>query len=216
MPEPIYIDDRRITEPVVRLQCVGQARRAVTRASFEMFLCWLSPDRDASGRKYELIRTKMVKFFSWRGCHIPEELFDRTVDRACVKIQLGAAECSGDALAYCYAVGRFVLQEYWREVKVRPLPDDLQFLKGADPERREQELQCLESCLGRLSQRDRHLITRYYQGEGRERIRIRKQLAAQVGGINALRIQVFKIRTRLRGWVFEAGRDQEEKENVAQ
>jgi hypothetical protein len=198
MPEPIYIDDRRITQPGVKRRCFGQARPALSPVSFEMFLCWLSPDRDAAGKKYELIRTKMVSFFSWRGCHIPEDLFDRTVDRVCRKIEIGAAEFSGDALAYCYAVGRFVLQEYWREVKVAPLPDNLSLLEGTDPERKEYELRRLESCLNRLSRRDRHLIASYYQGEGRERIRIRKQLAAQVGGINALRIQVFKIRARLR------------------
>jgi hypothetical protein len=203
MPEPIYIDDRRISKPGMKGRCVGETRLLVTSEPFEIFLCWLSPDRDAAGKKYEQIRTKMVSFFSWRGCHIPEDLFDRTIDRVCRKIEIGSAECSGDALAYCYAVGRFVLQEYWREVKVSPLPDDLQFLKRTDPERKEEELQCLEICLGRLSQHDRYLITRYYQGEGRERIRIRQQLAAQVGGINALRIHVFKIRARLRGWVSE-------------
>jgi hypothetical protein len=145
----------------------------------------------------------MVSFFSWRGCHIPEELFDRTVDRVCGKIQLGAAECSGDAFTFCYAVGRFVLQEYWREVKLVPMPDDPPFLKGNEPELKEQELQRLESCLGRLSQLERDLITAYYQGEGRERIHIRQQLAAEVGGANALRIQVFRIRARLREFLSE-------------
>ena len=212
MPEPIYIDDRRIIKPVVKRRCVGQMGRALTPQSFEMFLCWLSPDCDAAGKKYEYLRTKMVRFFSWRGCHIPEDLFDRTIDRACRKIELGAAECSGDALAYCYAVGRFVLQEYRREVKVAPLPDNLEFLNRTDPEGKEYQLQRLESCLGRLTLGDRDLITRYYQGEGRERIRIRKQLAGQVGGINALRIQVFKIRARLRGLLFNHAQDQDEEQ----
>jgi hypothetical protein len=210
MPEPIYIDDRRITRLGVERRCVGEVRPTLTTVSFEMFLCWLSPDRDAAGKNYERIRTKMVSFFSWRGCHIPEDLFDRTVDRVCRKIELGAAECSGDALAYCYAVGRFVLQEYWREVKVAPLPHDPPFLMGNDVERKEHELQRLESCLGRLSQSDRDLITRYYQGEGQERIRIRRQLATQVGGINALRIQVFKIRARLRELLSGTAQNQDE------
>jgi hypothetical protein len=214
MAEPIFIHNREIPGLGVhrRRRLLGRrrenARWTLTPESFETFLSWLSPDRDVAGRKYEQIRNKLVSFFSWRGCHIPEELFDRTVDRVCGKIGLGAAECSGDALSFCYAVARFVLQEYWREVKLVPMPDDLPFLKGNDPERKEQELQFLESCLDRLSAGDRDLITAYYQGEGRERIRIRKQLATEAGGANALRIQVFRIRARLRKFLSDRAQDQ--------
>ncbi len=153
----------------------------------------------------------MVRFFTWRGCHKPEELFDRTIDRACSKIQLGAHELYGDAMAFCYAVGRFVLQEYWREVKLNPLPEDVPFPEIKDPERDEREFERLEILLNRLSQRDRDLIIAYYQGEGRERIQRRKDLAAALGGMNALRIQVFRIRAKLRAWL--PGRGQDEKEN---
>src|SRR5262249_36046354 len=36
----------------------------LTLEAFERLLRWLSPDRDAAGRKYEQIRTKMVRFFN--------------------------------------------------------------------------------------------------------------------------------------------------------
>src|SRR6516162_9010610 len=76
-----FIDEGRISRPAAKRRRRLSPRRpvkthaALTPASFEKFLCWLSEDWDEAGRKYEQIRTKMVKFFTWRGCHIPEELF---------------------------------------------------------------------------------------------------------------------------------------------
>jgi hypothetical protein len=152
----------------------------------------------------------MIRFFTWRGCHIPDELFDRTVDRVCGKIALGAHEFSGDAVAYCWAVGRFILQEYWRGVKIGPVPEDLPCPEIKDSEKRERELERLEVCLNRLCPRDRDLITRYYQGAGRERIQKRKDMASTMGGMNALRIQVFRIRARLRESLSNLAEDQPE------
>jgi hypothetical protein len=216
MPKPVFIDEAR---PAGSVRSHLSAKRrlktdwSLTAESFAKFLRWLSPDDDEAGRKYEQIRKKMVRFFTWRGCHIPEELFDKTVDRACRKIELGGPECSGDALAFCYAVGRFVLQEYWREAKPTPLPDAMQFPQMNDPggiDQDERRRECLEKCLNRLSERSRDLITRYYQGEGRERIRKRKELASAMGGMNALRIQVFRIRSKLRDWVSAADNDKDQ------
>jgi hypothetical protein len=186
----------------------------LTLEAFERLLRWLSPDRDEAARKYEQIRTKMVRLFNWRGCHCPEELFDRTIDRVCRKIELGAYELRGDAIAFCYAVGRFILQEYWREVKLNPLPEDVPLLEIKDRERDERELEGLEDSLNRLSRCDRDLLVSYYQGEGRERIRKRKDLAAACGGPNALRIQVFRIRAKLRGSAAERALDEDENEKL--
>lgn len=154
----------------------------------------------------------MVRFFNWRGCNNPEELFDRTIDRACSKIQLGAHELYGDAMAFCYGVGRFVLQEYWREVKLNPLPEDVALPEIKDPQRDEREFERLEIVLNRLSQRDRDLIIAYYQGEGRGRIQRRKDLAAALGGMNALRVQVFRIRAKLRACLAHRAQNEDEDE----
>jgi hypothetical protein len=151
----------------------------------------------------------MVRFFTWRGCHKPEELFDRTIDRACSKIEFSAHELCGDAMAFCYAVAKFVLHEYWREVKLNPLSEDVAL---PNPERDEREFERLETSLSRLSQRDRDLIVAYYQGEGGERIQKRKNLAAALGGLNALRIHVFRIRAKLRACLRDQAIDEEEQE----
>ena len=185
----------------------AKPRWSLAPEGFTKFLRWLSADREESGRKYEQIRTRLVRFFAWRGCHKPEELFDRTIDRVCGKIELAAHEPSGDALALCYAVATFVLQEYWREAKLTPIPANVPCLEVKDSETKESEIQRLEDCLKLLSQRDRDLITCYYHGMGRERIQRRKGLASTVGGMNALRIRVFRIRARLRKWASAGGRN---------
>jgi hypothetical protein len=185
----------------------AKPRWSLAPEGFTKFLRWLSADREESGRKYEQIRTRLVRFFAWRGCHNPEELFDRTIDRICRKIELGALEPPADALALCYAFAAFVLQEYWREMKLTPIPQNISSLKVNDSEKKEREIQLLEECLKVLSQRDRDLITCYYHGTGRERIQRRKSLASTVGGVNALRIRVFRIRARLRKWASAGGRN---------
>jgi hypothetical protein len=221
MPEAVFIDGRRISRPAARSRRRLSRRRpprthwTLTLAAFERLLRWLSPDREEAGRKYEQIRMKMVRFFTWRGCHNPEELFDRTIDRACSKIELGRHELCGDAGAFCYAVGRFILQEYWREVKLNPLPEDVPLPEIKDPQKDERELERLEDSLNRFSQRDRDLLVAYYQGEGRERIQKRKDLAAGWGGPNALRIQVFRIRAKLRACLGDLALDQDEKEKLS-
>ena len=213
MPKPVLIDKASSARPV-RRHLSGRRRLrtdwSLTAESFAKFLRWLSPHEEEAGGRYEQIRKKLVRFFTWRGCHIPDELFDETVDRACRKIELGSPESSGDALAFCYAVGRFVLQEYWRKLKPVQLTEALQFLQmpgpgGIDQDERRQKR--LEECLNRLDANSRELITRYYEGDGRERIGRRKELAAAIGGMNALRIQVFRIRRKLRDWV-SAGEDE--------
>lgn len=209
MLESAFIDEGRLPgPPVARRPRLSHRRPArthwsLTREAFERLLRWLSPDRDEAGRRYEQARVRLIGFFTRGGCNRPAELFDRTIDRACSKIELDGHECSGDALAFCFAVGRFVLREYWREVKVHPIEEDISRPESEDPEIRERELEWLETSLAGLSQRDRNLITAYYQGVGRERIQRRRDLASAAGGINALRIQVFRIRAKLRRSLFE-------------
>ncbi len=200
-----------------RLPGQGRFRRSGARAvrtdwsltaeSFETFLGWLSPSREDAGRKYEQLRKQLIKFFEWRGCHTPEELSDEAVNRVAKRLAAAGVEGTGGSFAYCYGVARLVLLEYWRKVKPEPMPADVPAPGISPPEWSEAELECLSKCLGQLSAHDRTLITRYYQGDGRERIEIRRELAREVGGANALRIQVFKIRAKLREWMSKSRRD---------
>ncbi len=181
---------------------VLRADWSLTAESFETFLGWLSPNREEAGRLYEQLRKKLVKLFTWRGCHIPEELFDETVNRVAKKIAWGTAVCREHRFDYCYGVARMVLLEYWRKPRPELLPEDVRSPVIRQPEWDETELDSLRQCLDQLSARDRDLITRYYQGQGRQRIQIRKEMAAEGLGANALRIRIFRIRASLRDRYF--------------
>jgi hypothetical protein len=175
---------------------------SLTAESFEKFLAWLSPDREEATAKFQQLEKKLLVFFSRGGCHVPEELFDRTIDRACKKIDSGAVEPSVNPVAYCHGVARNVLHEYWDAPKPVAVPEDVVSQHG-EPEWNEQELLCLEACLARLVQNHRDLVRRYYECEKKDKIRVRRQMSAEAGGANVLRIKVFRIRNRLRDCVVE-------------
>ena len=82
--------------------------------------------------------------------------------------------------------------EYLRR-KTEPQPP-----AASHAEDSEQEYQCLDECLDRLTSTNRELILQYYTDESRARINNRKQLASRLGiGLNALRIRAHRLRDGL-------------------
>jgi DNA-directed RNA polymerase specialized sigma24 family protein len=172
------------------------AKRTISPEGFGRFLRWLSSDDEQAVREYQLIRRRLVSFFIHRGCTNSDELFDETVDIVITKIETGAEIVN--ALAYCYGVARNVLRTSARRRKPVSLDRDFVSPQALDTERRELELDCLESCVSRLPSDDRQIVARYHEGRGREKIEARKALAARVGGLNALRVRVCRIHKVLR------------------
>lgn len=176
----------------------------LTREAFENLLSWLSQDREDAGRRYEEIRRKLIKLFNCRGCGNPEELTDETINRVIKIVQLQADEYSGNPMLLFFGVARNVGRESMRKRTLRP-----EDLLAAERTTGEKELECLEQCMKRLPATGREVITRYYEEQGREKIRNRQRIAAELGlEINALRIQACRIRKLLRSCVFsciEAG-----------
>ncbi len=173
---------------------------ALDQDSFEKFLSWLAPDREEAGMKYLELRRRLIRFFTWRGCHIPEELFDTTIERAAKKLACGGVQDSVDPFRYCYGVARNLLKEYPRQPKPDPLPENHPAALPV-PTWDERTLACLDECLDRLSEHHRYLVRRWFQYEGGEKIRVRKEMAAEEGGPNALRIRIFRIKKVLRDCV---------------
>jgi hypothetical protein len=173
-----------------------QPKSAVTPEAFGKFLRWLSQNDELAVREYQSIRMKLVRYFVHKGCSDPDELFDKTVDVVVGKID--SCDTCPSPLAYCYGVARNIWRQDLRERKVASLEEDIAMPSYPDVEIHEQELKCLEQCMERLLSSDRVLITRYHQGERRNKIDTRRILADGVGGANALRIKMCRIRKELR------------------
>lgn len=165
----------------------------LTQESFDALLAWLDPNRELAGRKYEDIRTRLVKIFSCRGCYEPEDLADETINRVTSKLKDIESSFIGERARYFYGVANKVHLEYLRRKPAPPLPPLTQ-----DPVEIEREYNCLEQCMQRLTADNRELVLQYYQEEKQAKIDHRRRLADQLGiALNALRIRAHRIRASL-------------------
>jgi DNA-directed RNA polymerase specialized sigma24 family protein len=176
---------------------------ALTKEAFDRLLAWLAPDREEAGRKYEEIRSNLIKGFTRHGCRTPEDLADETINRVARKLPDIEATYVGDPAPYFYAVAYNIYRESLRRPEVvslpqlelpsqAPRPDEL--VDGLDP-----VLACLRRCIRYLNQRDQEVIVQYYRGEKQVKIRLRQQLALRHGvSLPALRLIAQRARKRLK------------------
>jgi DNA-directed RNA polymerase specialized sigma24 family protein len=171
----------------------------LTEGDFNRLLAWLDQDRERAGEKYEKIRLKLVKIFVCRGCAVPEDLADETINRVTRKIHEIADTYVGDPVLYFSNVAQKIYLEHIRK-KPDPLP-----MPEADPvEEDEPEYECLDQCMQRLTPNNRELILEYYRDEKQAKIESRKRLADRLGiNLNALRIRTNRIRVSLEDCVKE-------------
>ena len=101
----------------------------LTQESFNQLLAWLSPSRDQAGRKYEEIRFRLIKILTCRGCLVPEDLADETINRVAKKVPEIAATYVGDPALYFFGVANNVHLEFLRR-KPDPVPPQPQNLPG--------------------------------------------------------------------------------------
>jgi RNA polymerase sigma factor (sigma-70 family) len=164
-----------------------------TQESFDRLLAWLDDNRDHAGKKYELIRNRLIKVFTCRGCGEAEDLADETISRVTAKVPEIAPTYEGEPILYFYGVARKVHHE-WLRRQNRPVPE--MSIKEADDER---VLECLDRCMETVPEKSRELVLRYYENEKKAKIDERKTIAQELGiGINALRIKAHRIRQILR------------------
>ncbi len=171
----------------------------LTREGFDKFLFRLDSDRDAAGRKYEVLRSKLISYFDWRNCPFPEDHADEALNRMIRKIEAG--EELRDVSTYVFGVARMMLLEIARRMQnERSALHELPTATPIDTESNEtqERVDCLRQCLATLPQKSRELITEYYEGDGPAKINRRKQLAANLGmQLNALRIRACRLREKL-------------------
>ena len=171
----------------------------LTREGLDKFLVALSPERDEAARIYETLRKKLISYFDWRNCAIPEDDADEVLNRVIRKIDQG--EAISDPSTYVFGVARMVLLESSRAaLKERSALSELRPVAAeADDETTQQRILSLRECLSSLPDKDRKLITVYYENEGgASKILKRKQLARSLDlELNALRIRACRLRERL-------------------
>ena len=173
---------------------------ALTKRAFDLLLARLDSDRHQAGIKYELLRRKLIRFFEWRACSLPDNLTDETIDRVAKNLEAG--EEIRNLAAYCAGTARNVFLESLRIRRREEPADGLLASSAAPAEAPERCSECLERCLRKLSSEEADLILRYYRNEKPSRIVSRRELANQTGiPLNALRIRTHRIRARLESCV---------------
>ena len=193
------IDFRRRPVYSVSPMVARAVKKALTAEAFGKFLRWLSPDDEAAVREYQSIRMRLVRYFVHKGCPDPNDLFDKTIDVVVGKID-ECGDCPSPA-AYCFGVARNIWRQYLRERNLAQpvdLEENMSLPAHPEPSFSEQELKCLERCVNELSPADREIVSQYHQGQGHDKIETRKHLADGLGGLNALRIKMCRIRKDLR------------------
>ena len=171
--------------------------------SFEVLLDWLDPDRELAGKKYELIRTRLLKIFYARGCHLAEELADETIERVTKKAGKLIRNYDGDPAYYFYGVAKKVFLEFTRRPKSEELPLHLVQTENKT-DVLEQNDRCLGRCLKKLPVRNSEFILEYYKCNKQAKIDCRKRLMEKLGvSHEALRVRAFRIRNALQKCVFK-------------
>ena len=180
--------------------------------AFHGLLNWLDEGTDSDGRKYLEMRRRLVAYFDRKGCPVPDDLADETLNRVARRLEEEGAIESETPARYCYIVARFVFMEHLREEqKGNALRDSMRLQsRGGDPAEfgddekggREKMLNCLERCTDRLDPVSNQIITRYYMGKERVKIENRRALAGELGiTLNALSIRACRIREKLQACV---------------
>lgn len=172
--------------------------------AFERLLCWLGPDPETAGRKYESIRSRLIMMFGARRCAFAEDLADATFERVARKLAV-LDGFNGDPARYFYGVAKKIYLEYqnermtarWRFDSTQPTNEDKQDLESM--------LEQLDEALSAIPNSDRELILTYYAGSSENKINHRRALAQQFGiQPNALRLRVFRIRREIKNYILRS------------
>lgn len=167
--------------------------RTLEQADFDRLLSWLDPDPEYAGNRYEKIRRRLIAILASRGCHVPDELADETIDRVARRVIDIRATYVGDPAIYFLGVMNNVHHEYLK----RPEPR-LPIGTSDDAEAKEHVHLCLDKCLERLTPHVRQIIERYYTADKRAKINLRKRIAHELGvTAGNLRLRALRIRAKL-------------------
>ena len=179
-------------------------------SGLEKLLRRLNPDREAVLRRYEQLRTRLMVFFSHRGCAFADDLADKTLDRLTAKLDTGAQITPEDIERYAIGIAKHVYQEGRRnplnsaepienpntgqpiEIRSRDAGALQHLVDGA-------ARRCANKCLsGKLTEEERWLILGYYKDGWHQQVENRKRMAETLGiTADGLRTRAMRILKKL-------------------
>ncbi len=177
-----------------------QTTNGLSANSFAALLLCLDDDSHQAALRYEKLRNKLIRLFTWRGCADAPELADETMNRVAKRVtcdhQLGG-KIEQFVIGVAHKIYLEVLRSHRKhnhavsEIKARPA--DLFEREMTSP-----KLIRLEQCIMELPENDRELILAYYRHPSGNRITSRQKLKQKFALSDSnLRIKVFRIRNRL-------------------
>ena len=176
--------------PAKKLQTLRQE-------DFDRLLNWLDPDSERAGLVYEKTRWRLIAILASRGCAVPEELADETIDRVARRVVDIRHTYVGDKAIYFLGVMNNVHHEY---LKRPPLPRLVE--SDDDGEAKEGTHLCLDKCLDKLAPHSRLMIERYYAADKQAKIDLRRRIATEFGiSLNSLRLRALRIREKLQACI---------------
>jgi DNA-directed RNA polymerase specialized sigma24 family protein len=168
----------------------------ITQEQFDSLLTWLGNDRDLAGRKYETIRSGLVRIFVSKGFSDAEDLADETINRVIRRLPDIRGKYSGEPACYFHGVARNVIRESSRRKEVAVSVIEGRVDPAPEPDNPDD---CLGHCLDRLPANKRDLILQYYLYDGHEKVEHHKRMAGQLNITeDAFRSRAFHIRMNLK------------------
>jgi DNA-directed RNA polymerase specialized sigma24 family protein len=161
--------------------------------AFFQLLARLNTDLALAGAEYEKLRARLIYFFEQKGCRIPAELGDETINRIARKLEEGYE--IEDLFKFSYGVARLVMLEYWNDPNRdwEQLDERLTSQEGGRV-LDDHELECMKKCLSILSLEERDLIIKNCTLNKEGKVEVANALGLTM---NALRLRVFRIRAKL-------------------
>ena len=89
----------------------GDTGNAPSLEGFERLFTFLDADPARAAAKYEQVRRRLLKLFTWRDCTPANEFVDRTVERVIRRVSDGADHAVAEPYQYFYGVAMAVLRD---------------------------------------------------------------------------------------------------------
>ncbi len=181
---------------------------------FDALLAWLDSDREAAGRKYEVIRSGLIRIFVSQGFSDAEDLADLTINRVIDRLPDIRETYVGERARYFHGVARNIIREAKRRKEIAtdriPEPSGQRIVGTSD------RYDCLLKCLQLIPGERRDLILDYYLYEGRDKIEHHRHMAQELGLTDgALRTRAHHIRVNLEKCVLKCIRGLAEKQKAS-